>query len=143
MRKSLLLMLLVLGSPVAANAQVDLTAPPSDGLLATNRDPITTMFDNFSISLVAAHRCRPPDEKTMTMFMQNLMIVQQITVNHYRKLVPDKSVDEITDMLNARVQNLDMLVNDAIQSKGCTDPEVAKMVDSFDANAKVDFAKKP
>jgi hypothetical protein len=148
-RKSLLLVLLALGAPALASAQVDLTAPPSEdavpapGPSGTQRDPITTMFDNFSISLVSAHRCRPPNETMMTLFMQNLMIVQQITVNHYRTLVPDKSVDEITEMLNRRVQNLDTVVNDAIQSKGCTDPEIVKLVDSFDVNAKVDFTKKP
>ena len=143
-------MLLALGMPAAATAQVDLTAPPSDeaapppaGPSGTQRDPITTMFDNFSISLVAAHTCRPPNETMMTLFMQNLMIVQQITINHYRELVPDKSVDEITEMLNTRVQNLDTVVNDAIQAKGCTDPEIVKLVDSFDVNAKVDFTRKP
>ncbi len=147
LHRTLFLIAALLAIPVAASAQVDLTAPPSDqpsaGALEGQRDPVTVMFDNFSISLVAAHRCRQPDEKTMTMFMQNLMIVQQVTIKHYREMLPEKSVDEITEMLNTRVQNLDTVITDAIQVNGCTSPEIAKMVDSFDVNARVDFTKKP
>jgi hypothetical protein len=131
-------------APVAASAQVDMSAPPSESTLPqpdhVQRDPVETMFDNFSISLIAAQKCKPPPDALMNRFVQNLMIVQQVAVNHYRKLLPDKSVNDVVEMLNTRVQNLDAATTSAIQAKGCTDPEIVKLVETFSVNASIDFS---
>jgi hypothetical protein len=134
--------------PGAALAQVDLSAPPSgeapgqETPTVDHRDPAMVMFDNYFISLVAARKCGNPDEATMSAFVRNLLIVQQIAIDSMKKQMPGKSNQEVAEVLNARAEKLDMLVNDAIQTKGCTSPEIGKLVDSFAVNAKMDFEKK-
>lgn len=134
--------------PGVAAAQVDMSAPPSgeapapDALTTDHRDPATIMFDNFFISLVAARKCGNPDEATMSAFVRNLLIVQQIATSSMKRQMPDKSTEQVAELLNARAEKLDMLANDAIQTKGCTSPEIGKLVDSFAVNAKMNFEKK-
>jgi len=148
-RKALFAAAMLAGLPATSLAQVDLSRPP-DGAVeeqapaapgAAPRDKVIVMFDNFFISLVAASKCADPkpDDATMTAFTRNMVIVQRIATSHYKNQLPDKSIEEITALLDARAERLDTIINDAIQAKGCTDPQIARMVESFDANAKVQF----
>ncbi len=146
-RNSILLILALLGAPAAANAQVDMSAPPSDApadqAAQPQRDPVITMFDNFSISGVVAGLCKPPDEATMGRFMSNLSVVHQVTIKQMRQQMPEKSAKEISDLLLSRMQNLNQVATSAVQQKGCTDPEIVKLVDTFTVNASLDLAKQP
>lgn len=100
------------------------------------RSPAVKMFDNFFISLVAARTCDNPDERTMSMFFRNMLIVQKLATDFYTKALPDKSEAEINTLLNARAEKLDSVVKSSIAAKGCTDPEIIKLVQSFDVNAR-------
>lgn len=146
-RNSILLILALLGAPAAANAQVDMSAPPSDAPAdqpdQAQRDPIITMFDNFSISGVVAGLCKPPDEPTMGRFMRNLNVVHHATIRQMRQQMPDKSAKEISDLLLNRMQNLNQVATSAVQQKGCTDPEIVKLLDTFTVNASLDLTKQP
>ncbi|MGE0667052.1 MAG: hypothetical protein AB7O49_10895 [Sphingomonadales bacterium] len=143
--------ILVLGAllfaPVPSLAQVDLTAPPSDAPAEQNdgikRDPLTTMFDNFAISGVVAGMCKPPDEALMSRFVGNFGVVQQMMIRRIRQQMPDKPAKEIGEMLESRMQNLNMLATNAVQSKGCTSPEITPLIDQFAVNASMDFNKRP
>jgi hypothetical protein len=131
---------------MAASAQVDMSAPPSESRsqapgAEAHRDPVITMFDNFSISGVVAGLCKPPDEATMGRFLRNLAVVQSATLTQLRQRMPDKSPQEIADVLKGRMQGLNNLATDAVQRKGCTDPEIAKLVEAFNYNASLDFSK--
>ncbi|MEN3974328.1 hypothetical protein [Emcibacter sp. SYSU 3D8] len=136
----------LLGASTAASAQVDLTAPPTEVPSGeagqAQRDPTITMFDNFSISGVVAGMCKPPDEATMGRFMQNLDVVHQLTLRHMHQQMPDKSSKEIGDILLSRMRSLNQLASGAVQTKGCTDPEIIRLVDAFAANAALDFSTK-
>jgi len=146
-RNNILFLLLLLGAPAAANAQVDMSAPPSDAPAdqpaQPQRDPIITMFDNFSISGVVAGLCKPPDEPTMGRFMRNLNVVHHATIRQMRQQMPDKSSKEISDLLLNRMQNLNQVATSAVQQKGCTDPEIVKLLDTFTVNASLDLTKQP
>ncbi len=143
----IILALALLGVPAAANAQVDMSAPPSAAQSGqpdqTQRDPTITMFDNFSISGVVAGLCKPPDEATMGRFMRNLNVVHHATIRYMRQQMPDKSPKEIGDLLLNRMQNLNQVATSAVQQKGCTDPEIVKLLDTFTVNASLDFTKQP
>ena len=146
MLRNALIALVLAAAPVAASAQVDMSAPPSESQSqapdgGARRDPVITMFDNFSISGVVAGLCKPPDEATMSRFLRNLAVVQNATINQLRQRLPDKSPQEIVDVLKGRMQGLNNLATDAVQRKGCTDPEIAKLVEAFAYNASLDFSK--
>ena len=148
-RNGIILVLALLGAP--AHAQVDMSAPPSEAPSdapagqpdQARRDPTITMFDNFSISGVVAGLCKPPDEATMGRFMRNLNVVHHATIRYMRQQMPDKSPKEIGDLLLNRMQNLNRLATSAVQQKGCTDPEMVKLIDTFTVNASLDFTKQP
>lgn len=146
-RNSIILILALLGAPAAAHAQVDMSAPPSDEPAdqtgQAQRDPLITMFDNFSISGVVAGMCRPPDEATMGRFMRNLSVINQAMITQMRQQMPEKSAKEIGDLLLARMQNLNHAAAGAVQQKGCTDPEIVKLLDTFTVNASLDLTKQP
>lgn len=144
-RNGIVLILALLGAPAAANAQVDMSAPPSDAPAdqpgQAQRDPTITMFDNFSISGVVAGLCKPPDEATMGRFMRNLNVVHYATIRRLRQQMPDKSAKEISDLLLSRMQNLNQVATSAVQQKGCTDPEIVKLIDTFTVNSSLDLVK--
>ncbi len=122
-------------------------APPSDSPQAdaspssSQRDPLVTMFDNFAISGVVAGLCKPPEQALMTRFVGNFSVVQGQMIRRIRAQMPDKPVKEIGDMLQSRMQNLNQVATNAVQSKGCTDPEIVKLIDLFAVNASMDLAK--
>jgi len=144
-RNVIVLVLALLGAPAAANAQVDMSAPPSDAPAGqqapAQRDPTITMFDNFSISGVVAGLCKPPDEATMGRFMRNLNVVHHVMIRQLRQQMPDKSPKEIGDILLNRMQNLNQVATSAVQQKGCTDPEIVKLLDTFTVNSSLDLTK--
>jgi hypothetical protein len=108
---------------------------------ADNRDRIVMLFDNFFVSLVAAKKCDEPDDRTMKMFVHNLVVVQNMTLRHYKEQLPDRSGGELAEMLNARAEALDRGINREIASKGCTDPNIIGLVDLFDRHARMDFTE--
>ena len=146
-RNRFILVAALLGTPSVALAQVDLSAPPaeapsgeSDGI---QRDPLTTMFDNFAISGVVVSLCKPPDPALMSRFVGNFGVVQQLMIRRIRQQMPDKATSEIGAMLESRMQNLNMVATNAVQSKGCTSPEITPLIDQFAVNASMDFKKQP
>lgn len=146
-RNGIILAVALLGAPAAVSAQVDMSAPPSDAPAAqqgqAQRDPTITMFDNFSISGVVAGLCKPPDEATMGRFMRNLNVVHHATIRQLRQQMPEKSPKEITDLLLNRMANLNQVATSAVQRKGCTDPEIVKLIDTFTVNASLDLTRQP
>ncbi len=133
-------LLLAVSLPAAAQ-----TEAPGESLTpgTQERDAVTKAFDNFFISLVAARTCGSPDQTTMERFFGNMLAIQQLAVNHYKELLPDKSEPEIIELLNARAEKLDGVVKSSIAAQGCTHPEIVKLVNSFQVNANMDFSKKP
>lgn len=132
----------LLAASVPAAAQ---TAVPGESLApgTQQRDAVTKAFDNFFISLVAARTCSSPDQATMERFFGNMLAIQQLAMNHYKELLPEKSEPEVIELLNARAEKLDGVVKSSIAAQGCTHPEIVKLVNSFEVNANMDFSKKP
>ena len=124
----------VLASVGAPGTNAQEPAPAAD-----NWDMQVVLFDNFFVSLVAASTCDKPDERTMGMFVRNLLIVQETTVAHFQTQLPDKSVNEIRAILNARAEQIDRGIKQSIGSKSCADSEIIKLVGMFDTYARMDL----
>lgn len=117
-------------------------APAGSEATADSRDPAIRMFDNFFLSLVAARLCDNPDERTLGMFTKNLLIVQEATIGYYKTHLPDRSRDDIFEIMNNRAMALDQGIKATIAEKGCAHSDVINLVNLFDIHAHMDLAGK-
>lgn len=125
----------VLDRPPGA-AVPDGRAPQGD---MRGRDAMTVMFDNFFISLVVARRCGAPDEATMQKFATNLLIVQQLTLAHYREHLPSLSEEELLGIMNSRAEALDVTIQNQISQKQCDHDDIQQFIKMFDMHANMDL----
>ena len=97
------------------------------------------MFDSFTVSLVAASRCDQPDERTMSRFMGNLMIVQDAILGEYRKRYPRADEATLLGVIDRRINQLGGNVEKAIAQRGCMDASIIRLVRLFELNARPDL----
>ena len=97
------------------------------------------MFDSFTISLVAATSCAPPDDATLSNFLGNLMVVQRAILDEYKARYPRADEANLLRIIDERISQLGRSVQDRIASVGCTDESVTTMVQMFRVNARADL----
>jgi hypothetical protein len=100
------------------------------------------LFDSFTVSLVAASRCDPPDERTMTRFLGNLLIVQDEIRRQYRARYPNADETTLLGIIDNRIKRLGNSLENRIAARGCMDESIIKLVRLFELNARPDLFTK-
>ena len=94
------------------------------------------MFDSFTISLVAASRCDQPDERTMSRFLGNLMVVQEAMLSQLRGRYPRADEKTLLSIIDKRIARLGQSVEKNIAQLGCMDASIIRLVRLFEMNAR-------
>jgi hypothetical protein len=100
---------------------------------------IEQMFDSFTVSLVAATACKPPNERTLSNFLGNLMVVQGSILGAYQQEYPDLDEAAILNVIDNRIRRLGGSIQDQIAQVGCTDESIVELVQLFEINARPDL----
>jgi hypothetical protein len=100
---------------------------------------IEQMFDSFTVSLVAATVCKPPNERTLSNFLGNLMVVQGSILGAYQQEYPDLDETAILNVIDNRIRRLGGSIQDQIARVGCTDESIVELVQLFEINARPDL----
>ena len=97
------------------------------------------LFDSFTVSLVAASRCDPPDERTMTRFLSNLLIVQDEILRQFKARYPNADEATLLGVIDNRIKRLGSSLENQIAVRGCMDESIIKLVRLFELNARPDL----
>ena len=99
------------------------------------------MFDSFTVSLVASTVCNPPNERTMSNFLNNLMVVQGSILSAYQQKYPDLDETAILNIIDNRIRRLGESIQSRIAREGCTHASVVELLDLFEINARPNLFK--
>lgn len=121
---------------LALGLSITFTAPKAQ---AQDMGQVGQMFDTFTVSPVAASRCDQPDERTLSRFTANLMVVQEAILNEYCKRYPRADDANLLGIIDRRINQLGGNVEKAIAQRGCMDASIIRLVRLFELNARPDL----
>lgn len=99
-------------------------------------EDVEQMFDSFTVSLVASTICDPPNERAMTNFLNNLMVVQGSILNAYQLKYPDLGGTAILNIIDNRIRRMGESIQSRIAREGCTHASVVELLDLFEINSR-------
>ena len=103
---------------------------------AQNDPDILQIFDQFVTSNAVTGICEKPDEETLTHFLANFQMVSVLASKKLKEIYPEYTKDNISRTMKKRSELITQKVNEIVEAKGCTDPDVKIIIKRFYVQAK-------
>ncbi len=103
----------------------------SNGAHGAASPGLTKIYESFVVSAIAATRCAPPDAETQKKFINNFTIVSAFARKELKARFPNSPEEVIDTALKEQANKLTKKVDEVIQSDGCKDEKIQKLLEAY------------
>lgn len=94
------------------------------------------IFNQFVSANRAFVVCRKPEGEQYEKFQRNFELMRERTLQELGKLHPDASEEAVREMISERINDNEQIADALIDTRGCSDTEVWKLLRRFEIFAR-------
>lgn len=104
---------------------------------------LTQIYESFVVAAIAADKCGPPDAETRKKFLANFSMVSTFARKELKARFPNSTEAAVDTALKDQADKLAKKVDEVVQSDGCKDDKIQKLLQAYRYHANWNAAAPP